>query len=1047
MRSLIAAIFLTTLPALATHAAEVDLNGHKFQIPDGFSIELAAPSSLADRPINATLSPDGKLFVTVSSGSTVRPVEAQNKDPKNRVLCLEDTTGSGRYDKATVFAENVPFPEGILWHDHALYVSAPPAIWKFTDSNGDNISDERAIWFDGKTITGCANDLHGPYAGPDGFLYWTKGAFAEQEVPHLRKRSVRKDRAAHIMRAKPDGSQLEAVMSGGMDNPVGLDFTFTGEPIFSSTFIDLSGEGKRDGLGHAVRGAVFPKINDVTNDVPRTGPLLPALTHFGAGAPSGTTRLRSAALGGEYRENFLTALFNLRKVVRHRLEPFGSTYRSNDSDFLVSDNQDFHPTDVLEDSDGSILIVDTGGWYKVCCPTSQLAKPEVLGAIYRIKKNGSQRPLDPYGKRINFNALSHGRLVDLLADQRTYVVESAIREIANRGKAVVPELQLLFRQKALEPQVSAPALRALFLNATPTALSLVREGLSHRSEPVRILAIQLAAHLRDPSTYLALTATLKPERSQWSEHLRRAGMSALGQLGSPQAIAPLFQSYLSDAGDQFLEHAFILALIEIDHPQETRDAMKKFPGTLTQRAGLIALSEMQSGDITSEDVIPHLLSPDAILREAATFIATRHPDWAADIAKHLSGTLASPLPPIAPEVLQDLLTRIIKEQPIQDLLASMLKSPTHWAAITSLNTVASSSLKSPPSTWISQIADLLKMGPGAPDVRTPLLAATKALLPHPSSKELLLPALQDYAELPKLPAKTRIAAALVLPESSPLRPETFRAAFDNINSSSPLSDKLTASEAIGRSTLSAEQRSSLLASLPKLDAIAALRVLPGLIRGASEQSIDLTLSSLLTLPDRNALNAPSLRSALRNIPTNLAAKRDELLDRLDASVADQRRTLIALESSLPSGDISRGRSVFNSQKASCNLCHQQGYQGGKLGPDLTSIGAIRSRTDLLEAIVFPSASFVRSYEPVTLRTRNQGDIKGIIRSESNANIRVATAPNAETSIARELVLDILPDSTSLMPAGYDRILTPQELSDLVAFLESCGKKSSAQPPR
>ena len=45
---------------------------------------------------------------------------------------------------------------------------------------------------------------------------------------------------------------------------------------------------------------------------------------------------------------------------------------------------------MLEDADGSLLIVDTGGWYKLCCPTSQLEKPDVLGAIYRVRKVGAK---------------------------------------------------------------------------------------------------------------------------------------------------------------------------------------------------------------------------------------------------------------------------------------------------------------------------------------------------------------------------------------------------------------------------------------------------------------------------------------------------------------------------------------------------------------------------------------------------------------------------------------------------------------------------------
>ncbi len=1041
---------LTLIPATLSYALmanETELNGHRFHLPDGFSIELAAAPSLADRPINASLSPDGRLFVTVSSGSTVRPVEAQNKEPKNRILCLEDTTGTGVYDKATVFAENVPFPEGILWHDNAIFVAAPPAIWKFTDADNDNVSDERTVWFDGKTITGCANDLHGPYAGPDGFLYWTKGAFAEQEIPHLRTRTPRKDRAAHLLRAKPDGTQLEAIMSGGMDNPVGVDFTFTGEPIFSSTFIDLSGEGKRDGLGHAVRGGVFPKINDVTNDVPRTGPLLPALTHFGAGAPSGTTRLKSASLGGEYRDNFLTALFNLRKVVRHRMEPFGATYRSIDSDFVVSDNHDFHPTDVIEDSDGSVLIVDTGGWYKVCCPTSQLAKPDVLGAIYRIKKTNKQRPLDPYGKRINFKTLSHGRLVDLLADQRTSVVESAIREIALRGKEVVPDLQLLFRQKALEPQTAAPILRALFLNGTPTALSLVREGINHRTETVRILATHYAGILREPSAFLPLTATLKPERSPWSEHIRRAGMAALGQLGLPKAIEPLFQSYQSDPGDPFLEHAFIYALIEINHPQEVRDTMKKFPGTLTQRAGLIALSEMPAGDLSAEDILPHLLTQDAILREAATFIAGRHPEWAADITQHLRGLLSHPEPPIAPNALQDLLARFIKNPSVQDLIDTMLQSPSEWSILTALNTVATSGLKTPPPAWTASLVSLLNQGPGLPQTRPPLIAATKSLLAHPASRETLLPALKSYSDLPTLSPKHRVSAALAMPETTPFSDALFQSILQSLSSERTLDERVSAADALGRTTLSNAQRDSVLASLSKLDAMTTLRILPGLLRGAPAPTQDAILSTLLNHPDRSSLSASAIRSALQNIPPTLAAKRDSLLEQIDASVAEQRKTLARLESTLPQGDIARGRNVFNSQKAACTLCHQQGYQGGKLGPDLTAIGAIRTKTDLLEAIVYPSASFVRSYEPVTLRTRTQGDLRGIIRSESNDRIILATAPGSETTVPRELVTAILPESASLMPAGYDKILSPQELADLVAYLESCGKKALTQPSR
>src|SRR5262245_63079160 len=127
------------------------------------------------------------------------------------------------------------FPEGCMWLNGSLYVAAPPHIWKFTDTDDDGVADKEEIWFDGKTLTGCANDLHGPYRGPDGWIYWCKGAFAPQVYERPGKVPL-KTRAAHIFRRRPEGGPVEIVMTGGMDNPVDLVFTPGGERIFTTTF-------------------------------------------------------------------------------------------------------------------------------------------------------------------------------------------------------------------------------------------------------------------------------------------------------------------------------------------------------------------------------------------------------------------------------------------------------------------------------------------------------------------------------------------------------------------------------------------------------------------------------------------------------------------------------------------------------------------------------------------------------------------------------------------------------------------------------------------
>src|SRR6058998_1104121 len=179
---------------------EVALNGHTFSLPEGFTIELVAGPPLVDRPITASFDEDGRLYVSDSSG-TNDPSKKQLEDKPHRIVRLEDTDGDGKFDKSVVFADKLMFPEGTLWHDGSLYVAAPPSIWKLTDTDGDGVADQREEWFKGNTLTGCANDLHGPYLGPDGFLYWCKGAFAEQTYELVGKKGWT-TRAAHIFRAR-----------------------------------------------------------------------------------------------------------------------------------------------------------------------------------------------------------------------------------------------------------------------------------------------------------------------------------------------------------------------------------------------------------------------------------------------------------------------------------------------------------------------------------------------------------------------------------------------------------------------------------------------------------------------------------------------------------------------------------------------------------------------------------------------------------------------------------------------------------------------------
>ncbi len=537
--SLLALHFFSPTPVYSVEQAK--LSPHTFTFPGGYDLKRVAAPPLVARPIHMHLDENGVLYVTDSSGNTDKAPK-QLRNPRHRVLRLVDRDGDGVFDQSTVFAEHLPFPEGILVHQGAVYVGAPPHIWKLRDTNGDHKADERTVWFDGGSIEGCGNDMHGPYVGPDGYFYWCKGAFAPQSHVLGNGRTF-KSSAAHIYRARPDGSQLEVVITGGMNNPVGLTFSDAGERFLSGTFFDLSKPGRRDGILHAVYGGMYGRKNGrVLSPHPSSGGLLPILTQMGPSASSGIVMPKSDALG--MRGDLLCSDFNLRRLSRHRLSRSGSTYSAETSVFLESDQTDFHPTDVIEDADGSLLVADTGSWYMICCPTSKVAKPDILGAIYRIQRKNAASPKDPRGLELDWTKPQ----VDWLTDERPVVVKRSIDALAR--EANIEELR---SAKAL-----IPALWVLHRISGKEARDAVRGFLTGDSLDTRMAAIHSVGLWRDSESVEPLIELLASDDAR----LRRLSAMALGRIGDRRAVEPLLAAGLAKM-DPFLKHAIIYALYEI----------------------------------------------------------------------------------------------------------------------------------------------------------------------------------------------------------------------------------------------------------------------------------------------------------------------------------------------------------------------------------------------------------------------------------------------------------------------------------------------------
>src|SRR5262249_57031507 len=234
--------------------------------------------------------------------------------------------------------------------------------------------------------------------------------------------------------------------------------------------------GLRDTIVHLVDGGLYPLHHDVGTPLPVTGEPLPAAGLFPAVALSGLTLCRSPRFPAAWRGNLMSAQHNARKVGRHVLVPEGATFRTQDFDLVTTDDPDFHPSDVLEAADGSLIVVDTGSWYVHHCPTGQIRKVRAPGGIYRVRAVNAKPPDDPLGLKIDWTKTPLEKLIELLSDRRPVVRDRAQRTLSARGKAAVAPLSA-FLEDSKDLTAKLHAVWALTSITDETALNPLRKAL------------------------------------------------------------------------------------------------------------------------------------------------------------------------------------------------------------------------------------------------------------------------------------------------------------------------------------------------------------------------------------------------------------------------------------------------------------------------------------------------------------------------------------------------------------------------------------------
>ena len=142
---------------------------------------------------------------------------------------------------------------------------------------------------------------------------------------------------------------------------------------------------------------------------------------------------------------------------------------------------------------------------------------------------------------------------------------------------------------------------------------------------------------------------------------------------------------------------------------------------------------------------------------------------------------------------------------------------------------------------------------------------------------------------------------------------------------------------------------------------------------------------------------------------------------------------------LKSGDPARGERVYRRAELGCVLCHSIGGVGGKVGPDMTSLGAAAPADYLVESVLLPNAKIKEGFHGLTIETKDDLEYNGILVRETGQEVILRNAQNQEVSVAKTNIRKRSNSQTSLMPTGLLDTLPESERNDLIAFLSRLGK--------
>lgn len=950
-------------------------------LPEGFKATVFAAEPDVRNPIAMCWDERGRIWVA-ENYTYSDSKERYDLKLRDRILIFEDADQDGRFDKRTVFADNLQRLTSIERGFGGVYALCPPHLLFIPCENDVPTGPPQVVLEGFGSDTGHRHTIaNGLKWGPDGWLYGRIGISRTSFVgPPGTLESERRPTAGGIWRYHPVLEHFEPHCHG-TTNPWGSDWNEDGELFFINTVIGH--------LWHGIPGAHFKRMSG-QDPYPHIYELIDQhADHYHWDTGKKWQQSRNAAglsddLGGghahvgltiyqgnqfppSYQGKVFTANMHGKRINVDRLERLGSGYTGkHEPDFMSTSDPWFRAVEVSTGPDGSIYILD---WSDIGECHENDGVHRTSGRIYRISYG------DPSTTTINLAKLNDRELIELQKSPNEWHVRMARWELRERlhrnGQPWLATLAPLMDEllpTAPANSLERVALRRLWLETT----------LTNRIEPA-----------------LGMFPWLKQDAPALHAHLIRTinDHSETSVRGRDGPLNPGIWSAITDpnliAAHASTRLALASALPSL-HPDQRTELAKILLGyaqdATDHNLPLLIWSGIRELPLESlVDLFPSCRQP-----KVRRFIARR---VATDIKKH-------------PEALEELLRYDASDGSLERL-QGMTDAFNGWKSAPMPNTWPGL-VESSPHTKTSQEM-ILRLGLLFGDPQ-PVHALKRTIEDPDADPAARRSALETFLNLQSSEIERLCTQCLDSPELAPTA----------IRGLSTMKDPAIAKQLLERySGFQPDARNEALVLLASRPASARL-----LLEALGDTIPKAELTPLLARQIQN-LNKPDIQQMLSDQWGEVRDSPEELKQSIKAYRAKLTPDFLA------TGDPSKGRLLFDQ---SCAACHKLYGEGGSIGPDITGSG--RQQIDyLLENIVDPSAVVSREHALVLFYLKDGRVLSGMIKSKSPETLTLSM--NGQTmTLRREEIRKQETQKVSMMPSGLLDSLNDDALGDLISYLMS-----------